>query len=399
MPVTVQQNLNNREVVVESNELIAFFKETKNPWSGKSFPIKPVKNSPVKFIVKKANDKVYEITDKSARIDVEYIDSETQTWVIEKPYAAGEKINELDLNADNDQDLVTTSTYEVANNLARQIAFDDTKTVSKYAEIVEIAVDDPINNLTSMLKGFDILFQRGNENNCKFYITNELYDKLVYLANNKGLITDNNIAQQLRLDGSKLFIKGIECVVVQDVYMTDDNQEKMPWVLLTPKALKRYVLQSATIYVEPVNDGKVPRQILIGGETMSELIPYMLKSETTSRWLLKGKYKVTEEKEKTKNLTNEIEDKQNNHSIADIMKLIKNSFSIFKKENQNQLDQIKSQITKLESKKTGTVKPKTAQKTSENETIQTSNENQVETVEQSTTISEAAKITENETKK
>lgn len=350
MPVAIQQNLNNREVIVESNELIAFFKQTKNPWSGKAFPIKPVKNSEVKFIVKKANDKVYEVTDKSARIDVEYADTETQTYTIEKPYVAGEKINELDLNADNDQDLVESSTYEVGNNLARQIAFNDTVAISKYSEIVEITVDDPINNLTSMLQGFNILFQRGNENNCKFYITSELYDKIVYLANNKGLITDNSIAQQLRLDGSKLFVKGIECIVVQDFYMTDNNNEKMPWVLFTPKAFKRYVLQSANVYVDGVRDGKLPRQILIGGEVMSELLPYMLKSETTSRWALKGKYKVIEEKQKSKKASapTEINNKQSDPKIADVMKLIEKNFSIFNKENEERFNQIKERIIKIE---------------------------------------------------
>lgn len=385
MAIAVQQNLNNREVIVESNELIAFFKETKNPWSGKAFPMKPVKNTKVTFIVKKANDKVYEVTDKSARIDVDYIDTETQTHLIEKPYVAGEKINELDLYADNDQDLLASSTYEVGNNLARQIAFNDTIAISKYAEIVEIATDNPINNLTSMLTGFNVLFQRGNETNCKFYITNALYDKLVFLADNKGLITDNNIAQQLRLDGSKLVIKGIECIVVQDVYMTNENSEMMPWVLLTPKAFKRYVLQSAIIYVEPVKDGKLPRQVLIGGETMSELLPYMLKSETTSRWILKGKYKIVEQKQTTNNsVTNESNTNQNEPKIADILELIQNNFSIFKKENEKQLNQIKSQITKIEkiqanqelSKasnkkgKTGTEQGKTGTEVEANETTE-----------------------------
>lgn len=293
MPTAIQQNWNNKEVVVTSNELIVFFKQADNPWTGAFFPIELVANSVIKYIVKKPMETVTKVTDKSARIDVDYIDTETNTQNITNMYTSGQKILEVDLGADNGQDLQATAQFEVSNNLVKKIASDDILAIGTYAQVVEITEDKPIANLTAMLKAQDVLFQLGNLVNAKYHMTNSYYDKIVYLANNKGIITDNNIAQQLRLDGSKLFVKGIECVVVRDEYMIfGADNEVIPFVLVTPRAMKRYYLQSMSIYVSPVNDGKVPKMILIGGEVTSEALPYMTKSETTSRWMVRGKYKA-----------------------------------------------------------------------------------------------------------
>ncbi|WP_342273170.1 hypothetical protein [Spiroplasma endosymbiont of Acasis viretata] len=99
------------------------------------------------------------------------------------------------------------------------------------------------------------------------------------MADNKGLITDNEIAQQLRLNGNDLYIKGVLCQIVMDNYMTFKNDknddEIMSFVLATPRAMKRYMLQDTIIYVQEVADGKVGRMYLVGGEVTGQAIPYM----------------------------------------------------------------------------------------------------------------------------
>lgn len=292
MPTPTSQNLNNTEVLFEAPELIEFFKKADNPWA-QFFPIQKTNYVNVKFIVKKPSTNVQKVSDKSTRLEVEYVDTDTIQKTIENMYTHGEKIAEVDLEAENGQDLQSTMSYEVANNLNNQIGKDDTLAIGTYATVVEIPKDDPITNLTAMLTAWDKLFQLRNSANCKFFITNELYDKLVYLANNKGIITDNTIAQQLRLDGSTLFVKGVECQINLDDYMTfGSTPEKIPFILATPKALKRYYLMNMKIYREPVNDGKLPKMILIGGEVMSDAIPYLAKTENNSRWMFRGKYNI-----------------------------------------------------------------------------------------------------------
>ncbi len=128
-----------------------------------------------------------------------------------------------------------------------------------------------------MLSAWNTLFQLRNSANCRFFITNNLYDAIVYLANNKGLITDNQIAQQLRLNGNDLYIKGVLCQIVMDDYMTftDSANKKqiMPFVLATPRAMKRYMLQETIVYVQEIADGKLGRAYKVGGEVLGQSIP------------------------------------------------------------------------------------------------------------------------------
>ncbi|WP_342219170.1 hypothetical protein [Spiroplasma endosymbiont of Amphimallon solstitiale] len=259
------------------------------------FPIEMVNSTKIEFIIKLPKDpkvKVISWDDKSKRYDVGYATTDKIEKIIEKSYLAGETIANIDLNAENGQNLLDSMQYEVANDLTDKLANDDTNIISQFATKVTITDTTPIGYLKAMLSAWNTLFQLRNSTNCKFFITNNLYDSLVYLADNKGIITDNELAQQLRLNGNDLYVKGVLCQILLDDYMTftnDKNEEEiMSFILATPKAMKRYMLQNTVIYLQQVADGKVGRTYLVGGEVFGQSIPYMSKKETTSRWMLCG---------------------------------------------------------------------------------------------------------------
>lgn len=294
MPINIQTNLNNTEKLVEAPEFIEFFKQSNSPWAN-FFPIEMVNSTKIEFIIKLPKDpkvKVISWDDKSKRYDVGYATTDKIEKIIEKSYLAGETIANIDLNAENGQNLLDSMQYEVANDLTDKLANDDINIISQFATKVTITDTIPIGYLKAMLSAWNTLFQLRNSTNCKFFITNNLYDSLVYLADNKGIITDNELAQQLRLNGNDLYVKGVLCQIVLDDYMTftnDKNEDEiMNFILATPKAMKRYMLQNTIIYLQQVADGKVGRTYLVGGEVFGQSIPYMSKKETTSRWMLCG---------------------------------------------------------------------------------------------------------------
>ncbi|BDT04996.1 hypothetical protein [Spiroplasma ixodetis] len=291
MAIQFNKNLDNTEKLVEAPEFIEFYKQSNSPWAS-FFPIEMVNSTKIEFIVKKPKNseiKVLKWNDKSKGLDVSYAETIKILKEIKEEAVAGEIIANVDLNAENGQNLLNTMQYEVANDLADYLANNDTNVIAKYATKIEITDKSPVGYLKSMLDAWNTLFQLRNSNNCRFFITNNLYDSIVYLANNKGLITDNQIAQQLRLNGNDLYIKGVLCQIVMDDYMTftDNNETKiMSFVLATPRAMKRYMLQNTVVYVQDIADGKVGRRYLVGGEVTGESIPYITDEETTSRWML-----------------------------------------------------------------------------------------------------------------
>ncbi|WP_339047454.1 hypothetical protein [Spiroplasma endosymbiont of Colias croceus] len=291
MAVPFNKNLDNTEKLVEAPEFIEFYKQSNSPWAS-FFPIEMVNSTKIEFIVKKPKNpemKILKWNDKSKGLDVSYAETIKILKEIKEEAVAGEIIANVDLNAENGQNLLNTMQYEVANDLADYLANNDTNVIAKYATKVDITDKSPVGYLKSMLDAWNTLFQLRNSNNCRFFITNNLYDNIVYLANNKGLITDNQIAQQLRLNGNDLYIKGVLCQIVMDDYMTftDNNETKiMSFVLATPRAMKRYMLQNTVVYVQDIADGKVGRRYLVGGEVTGESIPYITDEETTSRWML-----------------------------------------------------------------------------------------------------------------
>ncbi len=294
MAVNIQTNLNNTEKLVEAPEFIEFFKQSNSPWAN-FFPIAMTNSTKIEFIIKLPKDpkvKVIPWDDKSKRYDAGYATTDKIEKIIEKSYLAGETIANIDLNAENGQNLLDSMQYEVANDLTDKLANDDTNIISQFATKVTITDPTPVGYLKAMLSAWNTLFQLRNSANCKFFITNNLYDSLVYLADNKGIITDNELAQQLRLNGNDLYVKGVLCQIVLDDYMTftnDKNEDEiMNFILATPKAMKRYMLQNTVIYLQQVADGKVGRTYLVGGEVFGQSIPYMSKKETTSRWMLCG---------------------------------------------------------------------------------------------------------------
>ncbi len=294
MPINIQTNLNNTEKLVEAPEFIEFFKQSNSPWAN-FFPIAMTNSTKIEFIIKLPKDpkvKVIPWDDKSKRYDVGYATTDKIEKIIEKSYLAGETIANIDLNAENGQNLLDSMQYEVANDLTDKLANDDTNIISQFATKVTITDPTPVGYLKAMLSAWNTLFQLRNSANCNFFITNNLYDSLVYLADNKGIITDNELAQQLRLNGNDLYVKGVLCQIVLDDYMTftnDKNEDEiMNFILATPKAMKRYMLQNTVIYLQQVADGKVGRTYLVGGEVFGQSIPYMSKKETTSRWMLCG---------------------------------------------------------------------------------------------------------------
>lgn len=312
MSANIQTNLNNTKKLVEAPEFIEFFKQSNSPWAN-FFPIEMVTSTKIEFIIKLPKDptiKVLSWNDKSQRLDISYAQTDKIDKIIEKLYVAGETIAAVDLSADNGQNLLDTMQYEVANDLVDKLAIDDTQVIAEYATKITITDTTPVGFLKAMLSAWNTLFQLRNSANCRFFITNNLYDSLVYLADNKGLITDNELAQQLRLNGNDLYIKGVICQIVMDDYMTftnDKNEnEIMPFVLATPKAIKRYMLQQTVIYVQEINDGKVGRAYMVGGEVLGQSIPYMSKKETTSRWLLCGIINQEYLKNKITTLTTDI---------------------------------------------------------------------------------------------
>ncbi|WP_338987706.1 hypothetical protein [Spiroplasma endosymbiont of Dasysyrphus albostriatus] len=321
MAVPFNKNLDNTEKLVEAPEFIEFYKQSNSPWAS-FFPIEMVNSTKIEFIVKKPKNpemKILKWNDKSKGLDVSYAETIKILKEIKEEAVAGEIIANVDLNAENGQNLLNTMQYEVANDLADYLANNDTNVIAKYATKVDITDKSPVGYLKSMLDAWNTLFQLRNSNNCRFFITNNLYDNIVYLANNKGLITDNQIAQQLRLNGNDLYIKGVLCQIVMDDYMTftDNNETKiMSFVLATPRAMKRYMLQNTVVYVQDIADGKVGRRYLVGGEVTGEAIPYITDEETTSRWMLCGiiNSNKTDLKTKITSLTTDITANVNNNN-------------------------------------------------------------------------------------
>lgn len=312
MSVNIQTNLNNTKKLVEAPEFIEFFKQSNSPWAN-FFPIEMVTSTKIEFIIKLPKDptiKVLSWNDKSQRLDISYAQTDKIDKIIEKLYVAGETIAAVDLSADNGQNLLDTMQYEVANDLVDKLAIDDTQVIAESATKITITDTTPVGYLTAMLSAWNNLFQLRNNANCRFFITNNLYDSLVYLANNKGLITDNELAQQLRLNGNDLYVKGVLCQIVLDDYMTFINSknenEIMPFILVTPKAMKRYMLQQTVVYVQEIADDKIGRAYKVGGEVLGQSIPYMSKKETTSRWMLCGIIDKTDLKTKITTLTTDI---------------------------------------------------------------------------------------------
>ncbi|WP_342275981.1 hypothetical protein [Spiroplasma endosymbiont of Nebria brevicollis] len=208
MAVNIQTNLNNTEKLVEAPEFIEFFKQSNSPWAS-FFPIEMVNSTKIEFIIKLPKDpkiKVLEWNDKSTRLDISYAQTDKIDKIIEKLYVAGETIAAVDLLAENGQNLLDTMQYEVANDLTDKLASDDTNVISQFATKVLINDTTSIGYLKAILSAWNTLFQLRNGANSRFFITNNLYDSLVYLADNKGIITDNQLAQQLRLNGNEWFI-------------------------------------------------------------------------------------------------------------------------------------------------------------------------------------------------
>lgn len=292
MSIPFSQNLNNTERLVEAPEFIEFFKISNSPWAN-FFPIEIVDSTDIKFIIKLPKDpsiKVIAWNDKSKRPELSYVGTDKIEKTINKNYVAGEIIAEVDLLAKNGQNLLETMQYEVANDLADQLASDDTQAIANFATKIIINDITPVGYLKAMLSAWNTLFQLRNSANCRYFITNNLYDILVYLADNKGLITDNQIAQQLRLNGTNLYIKGVLCQIVMDDYMTFTDSDKkmqiMPFILATPRAMKRYTLEQTIIYADFIRDDKAGRAYKVAGEVVGQSIPYMSNKETTSRWML-----------------------------------------------------------------------------------------------------------------
>lgn len=322
MAVNIQTNLNNTQILVEAPEFIEFFKQSNSPWAS-FFPIEMVNSTKIEFIIKLPKDpniKVLSWNDKSQRLDISYAQTDKIDKLIEKLYVAGETIAAVDLQAENGQNLLDTMQYEVANDLVDKLATDDTQIIADCATKITITDTTPVGYLKAMLSAWNTLFQLRNNANCRFFITNNIYDSLVYLADNKGLITDNQLAQQLRLNGNNLFVKGVECQIVLDDYMTFINSknenEIMPFILATPKAMKRYMLQNTIVYAQEIADGKVGRAYKVGGEVLGQSIPYMSNKETTSRWLLCGITNKTDLKTKITTLTTNINDEPTKNNKA-----------------------------------------------------------------------------------
>ncbi|WP_375317004.1 hypothetical protein [Spiroplasma endosymbiont of Virgichneumon dumeticola] len=311
MAVNIQTNLNNTEKLVEAPEFIEFFKQSNSPWAS-FFPIEMINSTTIEFIIKLPKDpkiKVLPWIDKSTRLDVSYAENDKIQKFIEKLYVAGETISAVDLLGKNRQNLLDTMQYEITNDLANKLASDYTNIISQFATKVIIdksteLKEQAIKYLEATLSSWNTLFQLRNDANSRFFITNSTYDSLVYLADNKGLINDNQIAQQLRLNGNDLYIKGVLCQIVMDDYMTftnDKNEsEIMSFILATPKAMKRYMVQQTIVYVQEIADDKVGRAYKVGGEVLGQSIPYMSKKETTSRWMLCGIIKTDKTDLKTK---------------------------------------------------------------------------------------------------
>ncbi|WJG70602.1 hypothetical protein [Spiroplasma ixodetis] len=281
MSVPFNQNLDNTERLVEAPEFIEFFKISNSPWAN-FFPTEIVDSVNIEFIVKKPKKpevKIIAWDDKSKRYELPYVDTDKISKKITKKYLAGEIIADVDLKANNGQNLLDSMQYEVANDLADKLAIDDTQAIAKFATKIDIEDTTPVGYLKSMLSAWNTLFQFRNIANSKFFITNGLYDSLVYLADNKGLITDNQLAQQLRLNGNNLYVKGVLCEIVLDDYMifTNDKNEQqlMTFVLATPRAMKRYMIENTVIYVDFIKDDKAGRAYKVAGEVVGEAIPHI----------------------------------------------------------------------------------------------------------------------------
>ncbi|WP_458257440.1 hypothetical protein [Spiroplasma endosymbiont of Dactylopius coccus] len=80
----------------------------------------------------------------------------------------------------------------------------------------------------------------------------------------------------------------------------------MPFVLATPRAMKRYMLQQTIVYVQEIADGKLGRAYKVGGEVLGQSIPYISKKEETSRWMLCGIINKTDLSSKVTTLTTNI---------------------------------------------------------------------------------------------
>ncbi|WP_339046082.1 hypothetical protein [Spiroplasma endosymbiont of Colias croceus] len=74
----------------------------------------------------------------------------------------------------------------------------------------------------------------------------------------------------------------------------------MTFILATPRAMKRYMIENTVIYVDFIKDDKAGRAYKVAGEVVGEAIPYISNNETTSRWMLCGIIKTEKTDLKTK---------------------------------------------------------------------------------------------------
>ncbi len=131
-----------------------------------------VNSTKIEFIVKKTKDptfKKFNWNDKSKGLQIGYVDTDKIIKEITKEASTGEAIGEVDLFADNGQNLLENMQYEVANDLADYLANNDTNTIAKSAKKVSITDTTTVGYLRSMLSAWNALFQLRNRNNCNFF--------------------------------------------------------------------------------------------------------------------------------------------------------------------------------------------------------------------------------------
>ncbi|BDT02802.1 IS1595 family transposase [Spiroplasma ixodetis] len=142
-----------------------------SPWAN-FFPTEIVDSVNIEFIVKKPKKpevKIIAWDDKSKIYELPYVDTDKISKKITKKYLAGEIITDVDLKANNGQNLLDSMQYEVANDLADKLAIDDTQAIAKFATKIDIEDTTPVGYLKSMLSAWNTLFQFRNIANSKFF--------------------------------------------------------------------------------------------------------------------------------------------------------------------------------------------------------------------------------------
>lgn len=289
MAIPINTNVDFYEKAVKADELIAKFLPVINPWAS-IFGVETTTTVEIYYpIAKQMKVEASKITDKDIKApfaDMELQELEKVEWkitneFIKKGYSDDDTVefNHLDPTGT----VLMALQRNVLDKMAEQSLKHYKAKMIEYIKVIETADASALEVLKAILKAYDELFQlRKIDSTFKLYMKNLQYDDLVYLNDNKGVVGDNTITQALRFDGSKLYVKGLEVVVLTDDCFPDGHDIE----LVGRKGFKFYAMRTLTLTVRKQDllpTKEAPDYYTCKGRWFAELIPYLTKDEQTNK--------------------------------------------------------------------------------------------------------------------